>query len=154
MTIFFIVSLWACGEDGEQAMGGTLNRDPVAVLRTPVIAPLERPVELDASRSFDPDGDTLKYVFEFTDGSRPASADLPISSHRFTGPGLFTVRLRVLDPTGAESAAEHDITIRLEYPEPPNFCSVGTDCVVGVECVDAVCFNVGGTLDPGEPDDT
>ncbi|MEM6533940.1 MAG: PKD domain-containing protein [Myxococcota bacterium] len=147
-VIALLVLLVGCdGNDVDGVNSELSNEPPVALLRVPVIAPSDRPVLLDASASFDPDGDSLTFVFELSDGSTPVTTADPVFQHVFNGIGLFTVLIRAVDPFGAEGVATQDVTVRAEYPDPPDFCAIDADCVVGDECVDAVCFSVGGSVD-------
>lgn len=123
------------------------NTAPFASLRAPVIAPADKPVPLDAGESFDEEGGPLLYVFELGDGSHPLESSDALVTPTFQSAGLYTVLLRVIDSAGLEGHAEQDITVRLEYPEPPDFCEVSEDCVVGDLCEAGVCYSLGGTLD-------
>ncbi|MEO0811505.1 MAG: PKD domain-containing protein [Myxococcota bacterium] len=137
----------ACADGVDSVDTETRNSAPIALLTTPVIAPADAPVTLDASDSFDPDRDGLSFVFEPNDGSDPIESALPRIEHTFLGPGLFTVVVRAIDFEGLEGLAAQDVTVRLEYPEPPDFCSETEDCVIGDFCDEGVCFITGGTLE-------
>ena len=66
-------------------------------------------VQLDASASFDPEGDELvRYEWDFGDGTR---GEGPRRAHTFREPGTFIVRLRVTDRDGASSSAT--LTVRV-----------------------------------------
>jgi len=54
-------------------------------------------VTFDASTSEDPDGEIVKYVWDFGDEN---TADQVISSHSYTGDGNYTVTLTVVDDHG------------------------------------------------------
>lgn len=112
-----------------------------------MIAPLGVPVAFDASASLDPDGDPLTYVFHFNDGSEAAHTGEPLAFHTFNREALVTVVVRVVDLRGIEAMACQDVSIRGEYPSPPDFCDVLRPCVVGDECDDGVCFANGGAID-------
>ncbi|MEM6730102.1 MAG: PKD domain-containing protein [Myxococcota bacterium] len=138
---------FACANDVDSVDSGTRNSAPVAMLTAPVIAPSDQPVMLDASESFDPEGDVLTFVFELGDGSDPVESIDPVLLHTFNGPGLFTVVVRAIDVFDLEGLAAQDVTVRLEYPDPPDFCSETVPCVVGDLCDGGVCFSTGGTID-------
>lgn len=142
-----IVAMAACANDIDSVDREPFNSAPIALLRTPVIAPTDAPVLLDASESFDPESDALTFIFEPNDGSDPITSADPVIEHVFAGPGLFTVVLRAVDFYGLEGLAAQDVTVRTEYPDPPDFCETTPDCVVGDLCEAGVCYSTGGTLD-------
>ncbi len=93
----------------------TDNRPPVAVAsadRTVGAVPLG--VGFSASESADPDGDSLSYVWDFGDGSAPASG--ASVSHSFTRGGVRAVSLTVTDSRGASSTAVVTITAGESIP--------------------------------------
>ena len=129
------------------------NTPPVAALRAPVIAPTHRDVELNASASGDLDGEALLYRLDvyggvaMPAGSAPVVTTDPIFYVRFPAAGLYTLELTVTDLHGASATAIQDVAAREDYPDPPAFCRVAADCVVGDECDGGVCYANGG----GEP---
>jgi hypothetical protein len=65
--------------------------------------------------------------------------------HTFIRETLVTVVVEVLDIRNATARAEQDVSIRADYPDPPDFCDGWRPCVVGDECVEGVCsFNGAG----------
>lgn len=146
LVVSLPVALGAClGVEDEIASAG--HTPPEASLRTPVIAAAGVTVLLDASASIDRDGDPLVYVFELDDGTAPQRTTEPVLAHLFTAPGLYTVRVRVVDPAGNESIAAQDVAVRTELPTPLNFCEKESDCIVGDECEAGMCFSTGGALE-------
>ncbi len=139
--------LLACATYDEEPLPAEPNTPPEAGLRTPVIAPVGRPVAIDASASSDRNADPLTYVFEFNDGSDTLRSAEALVYHTFAAQGLYSVRVRVIDLVGGESIAAQDVAVRDEYPDPPDFCEKSTDCVVGNECERGVCYATGGTLE-------
>ncbi len=142
-----LVACVACANDIDGVDSEQRNSAPIALLTTPVIAPSDAPVFLDASESFDPEGDALTYIFEPNDGSDPIESAVPVIEHLFAGPGLFTVVVRTVDLYGLEGLAAQDVTVRIEYPDPPDFCEETPDCVVGDLCEGGVCYSTGGTIE-------
>jgi PKD repeat protein len=63
----------------------------------------KKPVTFDGTRSTDPDGDALSYVWDFGDGSTPASGATPM--HEYATWGTYVVTLTVSD-TGGLSATQ------------------------------------------------
>ena len=74
------------------------NSAPVAVTEAPFRGILGRPVLFDASKSRDPDGDPLSYLWEFGDGTAAMTAK---ATHAYTRTGDWTVSLTVRDPSVA-----------------------------------------------------
>ena len=75
------------------------NRAPTArVTATPASGALPLEVSFDGSASTDPDaGDTLTYVWDFGDGSPPATTTSATTGHTYVAAGTFTATLTVRD---------------------------------------------------------
>ena len=89
------------------------NRPPVAELSVSQregYEPLE--ITLSANGSYDPDGDALRYEWDFGDGQTAAGHTV---AHSFSQ-GTYTVTLRILDSQNAEGTATAIVTAR-EVPE-------------------------------------
>jgi len=90
------------------------NHSPVAAITaTPASgeAPLE--VTLDASQSYDPDGDEITYKWNFGDGQVAQGETV---QHGFGTAGSYTVKLQVTDSKGKSVTATEAITVS----QPPN----------------------------------
>lgn len=72
-------------------------------------------VSFDASASSDPDGEIVRWLWDFGDG---AGGEGQTVSHEYEQAGSFTVRLTVTDEQGAQGTAEAELTVR-EENEPP-----------------------------------
>ena len=86
------------------------NRAPQAdflVSSSEGAAPLD--VTLDASVSYDPDGDVADYNWSFGDGLTGTGMEVV---HRYAEPGTYIVRLTVEDDDGRAHAAEQSIIVR------------------------------------------
>ncbi len=86
-----------------------LNQMPVAsftVDPTSGAAPLA--VQVDASPSFDPDGDTMTYQWDFGDGTFASGM---IATHTYVSEGQFTIRLTLTDVEGQASQALQTIVV-------------------------------------------
>ncbi len=73
-----------------------------------------RSVSFDASASSDPDGDGLRYAWEFGDG---AAGEGRTVLHQYPGPGAYSGTLRVADDSGAvDSGAALPFRVVLKRP--------------------------------------
>jgi glucose/arabinose dehydrogenase/PKD repeat protein len=81
------------------------NRVPVAVAgaSTPTAGPTPLTVGFRGGQSSDPDGDSLRYDWDFGDGTPHSSAANP--SHQYTTRGRYTARLTVDDQRGGTASA-------------------------------------------------
>jgi len=75
-------------------------------------------VHFDASPSYDPDGQIVKYDWDFGDG---ATASGPTTAHKYAQEGSFTVTLTVTDDEGAIGLARKTIQVgeAMAPPQPP-----------------------------------
>ncbi|MBI5510117.1 MAG: PKD domain-containing protein [Deltaproteobacteria bacterium] len=145
VVVIGLASFSACNPPEDDLVRG--NTPPVAALRAPVIAPQGMPVRFDASASQDDDGDLLTFVFQWNDGTEATRASESAATHVFGREILVTVVVHAIDIHGAEALAEQDVSIRLDYPSPPDFCDAGRPCVVGDECDAGVCYANGGSVE-------
>ncbi|MGH2777743.1 MAG: nidogen-like domain-containing protein, partial [Actinomycetota bacterium] len=83
------------------------NQEPVANF---TMSQGNRTVTLDASTSFDPDGEVSNYLWEFEDGTLRTGRTV---THTYDQPGEYRVTLTVLDDGGAMgfAAADHDLIV-------------------------------------------
>ncbi len=94
------------GEVRKISYGG--NQDPVAlIVADQFYGPGPLTVNLDASQSFDPNGDPLEYFWDFGDGQ---TAEGQVVSHQFgqanAGPQQFNISLEVRDNNGGSNRTE------------------------------------------------
>jgi DNA-binding beta-propeller fold protein YncE len=108
-------SLVRAGELFNHPLGiaAVVNRPPSAALALPPAVAAGRPVQLDASRSGDPEN--LPLVFEWDldgDGAfETGSGGTATASRSFATHGPATVRVRVSDPHGGRSVAEASVMV-------------------------------------------
>ncbi len=99
------------------ALNPAANRPPRPLLTAPI---LRGPAggftaELNASASFDPDGDAIvAYEWDFADGQAPVETSVPTVSRAFDKPGIYPVRLRVRDALGAWSPGPAWLVLEVE----------------------------------------
>ncbi|MBB6429520.1 DUF1800 family protein [Algisphaera agarilytica] len=72
------------------------------------LGPAPLTVELDGTRSFDPDDGILSYAWDFGDGAGFPGSKL---THTYTQPGTYTAKLTVDDFTGDTDEIEYVITV-------------------------------------------
>jgi len=94
------------------------NHPPVANAGPDQTVPFHSPatVQLNASASTDPDGDTLTYVWKDQSGSTVGNA--PILTLALM-PGTYTFTLTVTDPGGLSSQATTHVTVNAPVNHPP-----------------------------------
>lgn len=79
-----------------------VNQLPIARLEAPSEGSPGQTLRFDASASTDPDGEIIRYTWDFGDGN---SAEGPVVTHRYTNPGVYQVSLTVFDDTGLDDSA-------------------------------------------------
>ena len=116
------------------------NESPVAVANDD-IRTHRRTIIFDGSRSFDPDGDELRYFWDFGDGNHKTG---PIVVHTYRFGGTFQAILTVDDQQGLENSQSSD-TVNVFINRPPEvfFQTPGVVCVQ-----DTVMFDGSMTYDP------
>lgn len=96
--------------------------------------------------SIDLDADPLTFTFHFNDGTEALHSPSSLVFHTFAAEGVYTVLVEVMDIHGATSQAAQDVSVRAQYPDPPDFCDIMRPCILGDECLGGVCYANGGTL--------
>lgn len=75
------------------------DQSPVARLARPAAGRAGARIRFDASKSRDPDGHVVRYRWNFGDGKRKKSRG-PRVRHRYSKPGLYRVKVTVVDNEG------------------------------------------------------
>jgi len=101
---------YACAAPGP---GIVVNQPPIAAASaTPNSGDAPLAVVFDGTASFDPDGGTLDYRWDFGDGS-PSVQGAVVSHTYTTGGGIYQARLSVTDPQGAAGSITLPIVVRI-----------------------------------------
>ena len=121
---------------------------PRARLAAPLEAPVGRPVVLDASAAWDPDGSVLAYTFWPGDGSSARVSTSPELTHHFEAAGAYEVAVVVRDAAGQLARATRLVVV----DESAAGCATSADCALGAECrVDlGLCYFGGPGTSSGE----
>jgi PKD repeat protein len=116
-ALFAAAALVACGGGGD---GGSApppppppppapaNADPQARFAAAPDVAAGSALALDAAASSDPDGDPLRYSWDFGDGTRGGGARI---AHVFPAAGPYTVTLTVDDGRGGRASATRAVTV-------------------------------------------
>lgn len=85
---------------------------------SPTVGPytINEVISFSATGSRDPDGNIVKYEWNFGDGDRSGE---PSPTHAYTRTGTFTVTLKVVDNDELADSFERFLTIEEAPPEPP-----------------------------------
>ena len=118
------------------------NRAPTANPGPNRYAELGSEVVLDASRSWDPDGDTLTYVWSVKSNqgnasAQPRSTTAELTQFKPDRVGNYLVRLRVADAHGATDEREMELVVKAPdeaipspYAGPRQVVTVGTEVLL------------------------
>lgn len=68
-------------------------------------------IRMDASASSSPSNDPLTYTWDFGDGTPPAKLTFPVTTHPYSRPGTYTVRVTVEDGKGGAASAAAPVEI-------------------------------------------
>jgi glucose/arabinose dehydrogenase len=117
------------------------NRAPTAVAEA-TNDPSTLTVGVDASGSYDLDGDQLTFSTDYGDGT-PALTG-PVTQHQYAAPGQYTVTVTVRDPAGgvgrqtlAVTPQNHTPTLQLTAPPADHTFSVGDPVTLSASATDA-----------------
>lgn len=123
--------------------GPTTNKPPVANFTySPQKGEAPLTVHFDASLSYDPDGQIVRYDWDFGDGSFGTGK---IIAHTYTREGLFQVRLIVTDDKGKTGIIIK--TVEVLKPNEPPVASFNFSPTTGIYPLE-VTFDGGSSYDP------
>lgn len=108
-----------------------VNSAPIAKIDAPRAICIGESLTLNGSDSYDPDGDALKYYWDFGDGTRHERGS--IARHTFKRGGIYTVSLTVDDCRDYDCSQSVDtINIRVNTP-PVADAGLSLACCVNTE---------------------
>lgn len=132
----------------ESTLDLTVNRSPVAESGPDQRVCPSAVTTFDASASTDWDGTITRHTWNFDDS---ASAEGEIVDHTFSGPGTYSVRLRVEDDSASRCNAAEDLASVVVNATPVADAGPDRSAFFG-GVYDDVLFDAGGSLDPdGDP---
>jgi len=115
---------------------------PILILEplNPKYMPNEE-ITFNASRSYDPDGYIVSYIWDFGDGQNKTTTD-PITNKTYTKRGIYTVAIKIVDDDGLYNSA----TLKIQIGNSPiaNFTYTPKNPKVGEE----VTFDASNTTLP------
>lgn len=101
LSVFAVVFLLFTIIGVAQAQSGGGNQPPVAVLAGPYWASIGGTIMFDGSGSYDPEGLSMTYDWDWGDGSLPTTGtDLKYPTHIYSANGVYIVTLTVTDDGG------------------------------------------------------
>lgn len=120
------------------------NHPPTPVTGGPYRATVGVPLQLDGSRSIEPDDFITEYAWDFGDGTT-GSGPMPV--HTYNSVGTYTVRLTVKDPDGSTGTTTTTVSVNLPNQTP--VVNAGQDQTVRLPAA----ATLGGSVsDDGLPD--
>ena len=91
---------------------GSSNRSPVAEISVSDTTALpEQAISFDARKSYDPDGDSLTYQWDFGDDIATSISRERQVVHAYTRPGVYTVEFSVTDTKGQSDESSVSISV-------------------------------------------
>ncbi|MEK9132606.1 MAG: lamin tail domain-containing protein [Patescibacteria group bacterium] len=94
------------------------NSPPTAVIQLQsgaLVAQESTTINFDGRASFDPDGDSLSFIWNFGDGITANSANPGL--HKFGEPNTYIVTLTVIDEHGAQGQAQQTVQVLNKTPQ-------------------------------------
>ena len=127
----------------------SVNAEPIAAIREPLRGCPQRPIRFDATRSRDPDGQIIDYVWTFWDGNEDTGA---IAAHGYAEAGRYPVELRVTDDSGSACAQARAVSEALVNARPAARIRASSTVAYLDGAHEALQFDATGSEDPdGDP---
>jgi len=120
------------------------NKPPHAEIEfTPSVAVVNQPVQFSGAKSYDPDGQIVKYEWDFGDGATEAGVTV---SHIYTSAKDYKVSLTVTDDKGATGTKSITVSVRPAANQPPQAAFTFTPTSPRAE--EPVQFDASASKDP------
>ena len=113
-----------------------VNHGPVARVIVPQLWPVSVPVTIDGSLSDDEDGDPLRFVVDWGDGTAAAQDDDGIAQHAYEAPGTFALEL-VVEDGAVPSRVQASVVI---VGDDDSGCTCELGCFDDAVCTDRGCL--------------
>ena len=91
----------------------TVSKDLIPPVARFTATPTFLVVSVDASASYDPDGTTLTYAWDFGDLTTGVGK---ITTHTYAAEGMYTITLTVMDDDGLSNSTSHDVLATMNKP--------------------------------------
>lgn len=134
-------------DEGEGGGGGggpddTDNKSPVALITTNWTTNIRvgDPIEFNATKSYDEDGEIILYRWDLGDGTRKAGSEFFVINHTYSTPGEKTINLTVQDDDGAQGSAMRTINIRQADFSDTGSALLSAQDVLPIEWPDTATF--------------
>lgn len=114
-----------------------INHGPTARVVVPQLWPASVPVTIDGSLSDDEDGDALRFVVHWGDGTSVAYDDDGIAQHLYPAPGTFALELLVEDIAAVSSRVQASVVI---VGDDDSGCTCELGCFDDAVCTDRGCL--------------
>ena len=147
VTLYVTDSRGATGSAETSCQVGLPNRAPLADAGGPYAGEINVAITFDGSQSYDADGDTLTYIWNFDDNTPPATG-MQVT-HTYAAEGTYEVSLTVEDGRGGTDTASVEVVV-LPPNQPPVVSFSVTE--MGINVGDQFTFDGSATTDPnGDP---
>ena len=103
-------------EEGKTKKGFTPNYPPVADASAgePYIGFIQEHITLNGTKSYDPDGRIVEWIWDFGDGT---TGEGELSAHSYSKPDIYSVILTVKDNRGATDSDETQVVALVSSPQ-------------------------------------
>jgi PKD repeat protein len=92
-----------------------INYPPVSIPSNNILAAINETVNFNGSKSYDKDGEIIKYEWDFGDGNIEVGT---VVNHSYNKSGVYSVKLKVTDNSGTNSASS-EAFLSVTVNEPP-----------------------------------
>ena len=109
ISAMVVLGLLSCGDTPPQPRYP--NEGPVADLTLPEYGTVFEDVLLDASGSYDPDGNIAEYQFKLGDSDETIIVGNANYTYAYSEPGVYSIVLTVIDDRGGSDTTTETLTV-------------------------------------------